>query len=111
MIRHSPAPFILEYSCFEDQHGNEIPSFRIYDADGDVVAETDSGKPADQQESDAYLLAAAPELLDALQTQTDAAQDVLDNWERGDLAAAVRALAATLAASRAAVRQAKGGVA
>ena len=74
MIRHSPAPFILEYICFEDQHGNEIPSFRIYDADGDVVAETDSGKPADQQESDAYLLAAAPELLEAL-------EELMETWQ------------------------------
>lgn len=107
MTKHSPALFVVEYSAFEDQHGNEIPSFRIYDAEGDAVAETDSGKPANQQEADARLMARAPELLNALRTQSDAAQDVLDNWERGDLAGAVRALAATISTSRDAIAKAR----
>jgi hypothetical protein len=52
-MRTSPAPFLAAYSPFAGQHGNEIPSYRIYDADGDVVAETDNGKPAGQQQADA----------------------------------------------------------
>ena len=52
-------------------------------------------------------MARAPELLNALRTQSDAAQDVLDNWERGDLAGAVRALAATISTSRDAIAKAR----
>lgn len=65
---HSRAPFIItEYSAFEDERGNEIPCFRIYDADGDLVAETDSGKPGNVQQADAALLAASPVMLMALE--------------------------------------------
>lgn len=68
MTRHfSPAPFLAEYSPFEGQDGRDIPSFRIYDANGDQVAETDSHKPAEIQEADAGLLTAAPMLLAALE--------------------------------------------
>ena len=49
------------------QDGNAIPSWRIFDANGDRVAETDSGKPDSQQEADARLRAAAPDLLAALE--------------------------------------------
>ena len=73
MTKHSPAPFVVEYSAFEDQHGNEIPSYRIYDAEGDRVAETDSGKPDSQQAADAHLLAVAPDLLAAL-------KELLETW-------------------------------
>jgi len=66
MTDHSPAPFITEYQPFSGSDGAEIPSFRIYDAEGDVVAETDSGKPVAVQSADAELLAAAPALLAAL---------------------------------------------
>lgn len=65
--RFSPAPFIAEYAPFTGADGGEIPSFRIFDANGDVVGETDSGKPLEQQGADATLLAAAPILLAALQ--------------------------------------------
>jgi hypothetical protein len=67
MTKHSPSPFLVEYSPFKGQHGNEIPSFRIHDAEGNPVAETDSGKPESQQEADALLMAAAPDMLDALE--------------------------------------------
>lgn len=66
MTDHSPAPFITEYQPFTGPDGAEIPSFRVYDAKGDVVAETDSGKPVAVQSADAELLAAAPALLAAL---------------------------------------------
>jgi hypothetical protein len=105
-MRTSPAPFLAAYSPFADQHGNEIPSYRIYDANGDVVAETDSGKPDGQQEADAHLLAGAPDLRDALTEQTEAAQTVTDRWSQGDLAAAVRALDAAIAPARRALARA-----
>jgi hypothetical protein len=42
-------------------------------------------------------------LLDALQSQTEAAQAVIDTWEQGDLAAAFRALSASMQLARAAI--------
>jgi hypothetical protein len=107
MTKHSPVPFITEYSPFENQRGEEIPSFRIYDAEGEVVAETDSGKPQETQEADAGLLAAAPELVDVLQAQTEAAQAVIDAWDTGDLAGAVRVLDASIQPARSALSKAK----
>ncbi len=52
---------------------------------------------------------AAPELLSALEGQTDAAQAVIDNWEKGDFAAAVRTLDGWIATARGAIAEAKGG--
>lgn len=49
-----------------------------------------------------------PELHEALQNQTDAAQAVIDAWEKGDLAAAVRVLDTTIPAARAAIANAMG---
>ena len=72
MTDHSPAPFTTEYSAFEDQHGNEIPSYRIFDAEGDKVAETDSNKPENVQCADASLLAAAPLMLATLEQAVQA---------------------------------------
>jgi hypothetical protein len=111
MTKHSPSPFLVESSPFQGQQGNEIPSFRIHDAEGNPVAETDSGKPEDQQEADARLLATAPDMLDALEAQTEAAQAVIDAWSEGDLAGAVRMLDASLADARAAIAKARGGAA
>ena len=50
-------------------------------------------------------------MLDALDAQTDAAQAVIDAWDKGDLAGAVRALAGCIPASRALSAKAKGGAA
>lgn len=111
MTHHSPTPFNIEYSPFKGQDGQEIPSYRIFDAEGGVVAETDSGKPERQQAADAQLLAAAGDLLAALDAQTDAAQAVLDTWSGGDLAGAVRALDQTVSMARGALAGAKGGAA
>lgn len=58
-------------------------------------------------ESDDYRLRkSAPDLLTALQDQTEAAKAVIDNWEKGDLAAAVRALATSVSKANAAIGKA-----
>ena len=49
---------------------------------------------------------AAPSLLDTLRGGVIAAQDVIDRWERGDLAEAVRGLAAWLTEAAAVLREA-----
>ena len=109
MMQHSPAPFFIEYNPFENQRGDEIPSFRIYDAHGNIVAETDSGKSRDVQNADAALMAAAPNLIDALQGQTEAAEAVIDAWVKGDLAGAVRMLDASIPTARLAIAEAGRG--
>lgn len=63
---HSPAPFFIAYEPYLSQCDQEIPCFRIYDADGQVIAETDSAIPCRQQEANAHIMAVSPELLDAL---------------------------------------------
>ena len=52
---------------------------------------------------------AASDLLGALESQTAGAQSVIENWTQGDLAAAVRALDASIPGARAAIAKAKGG--
>jgi hypothetical protein len=49
------------------------------------------------------------ELLEVLEAQTDAAQAVVDAWEKGDLAGAVNTLEGFIPAARAAIAEAKGG--
>ena len=106
---HSPAPFFAVYEPYRSQRGREIPCFRIYDAESKVIAETESAVPHRQQEADARVMTAGPELLEALDAQTTAAQAVIDNWSKGDLAAAVNALEATIDKAKAAITRAKGG--
>jgi hypothetical protein len=52
---------------------------------------------------------AVPDLLEVLEAQTDAAQAVIDAWENGDLAGAVRTLDGSILSARAAIAKAKGG--
>ncbi len=61
-----PAPWALEYLPYASQDGHEIPNFRINDAEGDAVCETNEDLPSDVQEASATVIAAAPELLEAL---------------------------------------------
>jgi len=56
-----------------------------------------------------HLRFAAADLREALEAMTAAAQAVIANWSRGDLAAAVRALDGTIAGANAALTKAKGG--
>jgi hypothetical protein len=58
--------------------------------------------------ANARLMAAAPDLLDILKSQTDAAQAVIDSWEKGDLAGSVTALTDSVAPARDAIAKATG---
>jgi hypothetical protein len=59
------------------------------------------------QSEDLALRLAAPDVLDALEAQTDAAQAVIDAWAKGDLAGAVRMLDGSIPAARGAIAKAK----
>jgi hypothetical protein len=89
----------------------EIPNFRIFpeDAPENYIAETNEHLPGDEQELHARLIAAAPELRDELQRGADVAQQIVDSWEHGDLAAAVRAMSQWLVDARSSLDKATKG--
>jgi hypothetical protein len=61
------------------------------------------------QSAELALRLAADDLLDALEAQTEAAQAVIDAWETGDLAGAVRTLDGSIEDARAAIAKARDG--
>ena len=63
--KHSPAPWAYDYSPYQGNHG-EIPAFEIFDADGNKVFDTNEDSPAELQEANARMGAAAPRLLASL---------------------------------------------
>jgi hypothetical protein len=73
-----------------------------------AVEDKDGREVALWQADELRLRIAAPELLTALEGQTEAAQAVIDHWAKGDLAAAVRSLDAWIAPAREAIAKAKG---
>jgi hypothetical protein len=74
---HSPAPWSYEYSPYTvrdagadptSKPGDELPAFEVFDADCNKVFDTNEDTPADLQEANACLAAAAPRLLASLIT-------------------------------------------
>ena len=86
---------------FQSYDGIEpLERVQIWDSARGTVAEWES--------DELRLRLAAADLREALAHQTEAAQAVIDHWQRGDLAGAVRGLVATLDEARAALGKAKG---
>jgi hypothetical protein len=87
---------------FQDYDGGQpVNEIEIVDPDSDALAVW--------RDDDLHRRLAAGDLLEALETQTDAAQAVIDAWESGDLADAVRRLDGSIEDARAAIAKAKGG--
>jgi hypothetical protein len=95
-VTHTPGPWTYQYSPYTSQDGHEIPAFEVH-SDSVKVCDTNEDRPPIEQEANARLIAAAPDLLEA-------AEKVVAAWESGDLAAAVRQL-------NGAIELAKGGAA
>jgi uncharacterized membrane protein YccC len=87
----------LNFQSYDSGAG--VEHIEIQSADGSTVAEWRS--------EDLRVRLAARDLLEALESQTNAAQAVIDNWSEGDLAAAVRSLDESIEAARAAIAKAK----
>lgn len=106
----TPAQALTQARAYYDEHDEEL-LFQEYDGASAVseIAITDpAGKEvAVWRDNERRLRLAADDMLDALEAQTDAAQAVVDAWERGDLAGAVRSLDASIAEARAAIAKAK----
>ena len=90
---------VLDFQSYDD--GAELERIQIWDRERGTVAEWES--------EDYRLRLAAGALRDALAAETEAAQAVIDQWEKGDLAGAVRVLTATIGEARAALAKATGG--
>jgi hypothetical protein len=88
---HTPGPWTYQYSPYTSQDGKEIPAFEVHGAE--KVCDTNEDRPIEEQEANALLIAAAPEVLEA-------AERVVSRWEKGDLAEAVRELNAAIAEAK-----------
>jgi hypothetical protein len=84
-------PWTYQYSPYTSQDGQEIPAFEVYE--WEKICDTNENRPIEEQEANAGLIAAAPELLAA-------AKKVVRRWKKGDLAEAVRELAAAIATAK-----------
>jgi hypothetical protein len=110
----TPAQALAKARAFYDEHDGEL-LFQEYNG-GSAINEIEITGPKGHQlavwrNDDLRLRLASRDLLDALQAQTDAAQAVIDAWDKGNLAEAVRSLDASIAAARMAVAKTKGEVA
>ena len=63
---HTPVSWTYQYSPYTSQHGEEIPAFEVH-GDEEKVCDTNENRPSEEQEANARLIAAAPELFDALE--------------------------------------------
>jgi hypothetical protein len=106
----TPKQALRKARKFLDGHAEDL-MFDHYDSGMPVneiaIHDQDYSEVAVWYDDGLRLQLAASDLLDALEAQTEAAQAVIDNWTEGDLAAAVRALDASIAAARAAIAKAK----
>ena len=107
---HSLEHALAKARTFHDEHGEDL-IFQDYDHGGDGVNAIEIAGPDGEtvwRSDDLLRRLAADDLLDALTAATEAAQAVIDSWERGNLASAVRTLDASIPAARAAIAKAKG---
>jgi hypothetical protein len=97
--------------AFADQCADEL-AFTPYDGGRTVneivVHDRDGNEAAAWYHDDLRLRLAASEILESLEGQTDAAQAVIDSWDKGDLAGAVGALAEWIVPGREAIAKATG---
>ena len=63
--QRTPGPWTYTYAPYTTQDGKELPAFEIH-GEREKVCDTVEDQPTETQEGNARLIAAAPELLDAL---------------------------------------------
>lgn len=80
--KSSPAPWGYEYSPYRqgtDLGEREIPAFEVFDDHGNPVLVTNEDQPVDLQEANARLVAAAPALLEALESLSHASASLQES--------------------------------
>lgn len=113
MIEAATPELALQQARRIESEETETLDFQSYDGGSGVkyieICSADQVTVAEWQSDDRCIRLAAQDLFAALQTQTEAAQAVIDAWSEGDLAGAVRMLDASLADAQAVIAKAKGG--
>jgi hypothetical protein len=108
----TPKEALAKARAFHDEHNGEL-LFQEYSGGLPLneieICTAERDELAVWRDDDLWHRLAAQDLLKALEAQTDAAQVVIDSWEKGDLAGAVRTLDGFIPAARAAIAAAKGG--
>ena len=62
---HTPGPWTYQYSPYTSQDGREIPAFEVHAEE--KVCDTNENRPIEEQEANARLIAAVPDMLKALE--------------------------------------------
>jgi hypothetical protein len=85
-LTYSPAPWAYEYNPYTVRSeasplgvGAEIPAFEVFDADCNKIFDTNEDSPAELQEGNARMGAAAPRLLTSLITCANLLADYDDS--------------------------------
>src|SRR5208337_4955578 len=89
--QYTPAPWAYAYAPYTTQDGRELPAFEIH-GEGVKVCDTVEDQPIEAQEANARLIAAAPDLLDALEDlvgrdETEARESGFDREARAETGA------------------------
>jgi hypothetical protein len=96
----TPGPWIYEYSPWKAQDGSKIPAFEVHGAE--KVCDINESRPVEEQEANARLIAASPDLYDALEHFFNIMHDYESSLRKGYVTHA-------LDMARAALTSAKGG--
>lgn len=72
MTQHTTGPWAYTYASYTGQDGEEIPAFEVHGAE--KVCDTVESQSRNEQEANARLIAAAPELLEALEALAEEAR-------------------------------------
>jgi hypothetical protein len=96
----TPGPWIFQYSPWRAQDGSDIPAFEVHGEE--KVCDTDENRPVEEQEANARLIAAAPEMYDALEHFFNIMHDYESSLQKGYVKHAMDM-------ARAALECAKGG--
>ena len=77
----TPGPWVYQYSPYTSQDGHEIPAFEVHGEE--KVCDTNEDRPVEEQEANARLIAAAPELYDALEYFFNIMHDYESSLQKG----------------------------
>gem|GEM_PF-2678686 len=94
-----PTPWKSEQLLCSSENETESLHYRVVDANGDVLCATNENRPHDVQESIAALVAAAPELLKALEFFFNIMHDYESSVRKGYVKHALELARAALTAA------------
>jgi hypothetical protein len=77
----TPGPWVYQYNPYTSQEGKEIPAFEVHGEE--KVCDTNEDRPCEEQEANARLIAASPELYDALENFFNIMHDYESSLSKG----------------------------